>query len=420
MSLIETLLILLILSRILGEIAERYGQPGMLGEVAAGVLVGPSVLNLAHYTPEIKAIADLGVLLLVFLTGMEMDLGALWKSVRGRGSWVSAAGFLTPLLLGIATGLVFGLDRTRTIFIGLCVAITALPVSARILIDLGKLQTEIGQKIISAAVSNDVASLLVLGVILNVKSGTGSARSLFESVGFALAKAVVFMAAILLVARLIRRYTPRQLLRSPRPIDRLVVKLKGKESMFAIVFLFVVAFASFSEFLGLDFIVGAFFGAMLLTNAFLGPANFEEVRKTASNLTMGFLGPIFFAAIGLEFNAAALKDWRLVAAILAVALAGKILGGYWGGRMAGMTNEESWALGIGLNGRGIMEIVIANIALAQGFIGNQLFTILVFMAVVTTFMTPFLLKGAYARLPQQATKPVGAAAGLGREKESAS
>lgn len=405
MSLIETLLLLLILSRILGEIAERYGQPGMLGEIAAGVLLGPSVLHLVRYTPEIRALADLGVLLLVFLTGMEMDLGALWKSVRGRGAWVSAAGFVIPLLLGMVTAFVFGLDRTRTIFVGLCIAITALPVSARILIDLGKLQTEIGQKIITAAVSNDVASLLVLGVILDVKGETGPARGLFLSLGLALLKAIVFMAAILLVSRLLRRYTPRQLLRSPRPIDRWVAKLKGKEPLFAVAFLFVVAFASFAEFLGLDFIVGAFFGAMLLTNAFLGPANFEEVRKTASNLTLGFLGPIFFAAIGLEFDSSALRDWPLVIAILLTAFAGKIFGGYLGGRLARMTDAESWALGVGLNGRGIMELVIANVALAQGFIGKQLFTILVLMAVVTTFVTPFLLKNAYARLPEQAPSP---------------
>jgi Kef-type K+ transport system membrane component KefB len=404
MSLIETLLVLLILSRTLGEIAERYGQSGMLGEIAAGVLVGPSVLNLVHYTPEIRAIADLGVLLLVFLTGMEMDLDALWKSVRGRGSWVSAAGFVVPLLLGVGAGFLFGLDRTRTIFVGLCIAITALPVSARILMDMGKLQTEIGQKIISAAVSNDVASLLALGIILNVKGGTGSARSLFESLGLALVKAIIFMAAILVASRLIRRYTRKHflLLRSPHPFDRLVAKLKGKESMFAIVFLFVIAFASFSEFLGLDFIVGAFFGSMLLTYTVLGPANFEEVRKTASNVAMGFLGPIFFAAIGLEFNGPALRDWQLVAVVLLIAFAGKIVGGYLGGRLAGMTGDESWALGIGLNGRGIMELVIANIALSKGFIGNQLFTILVLMAVVTTFVTPFLLKRAFDRLPEAA------------------
>jgi Na+:H+ antiporter len=397
-SLIEALLILLFLSRILGEIAERYGQSAMLAEIAAGVLVGPSVLNLVHYTPEIRAIADLGVLLLVFLTGMEMELGALWRSFRGRGSWVSVAGFVVPLLLGIGVGLVFGLGWTRTIFVGLCIAITALPVSVRILVDMGKLQTGIGQKIVSAAVANDVASLLVLGVILDVKGG-GTTQGLFGSLGLALGKTVIFMGAILLASRLIRRYTPKPFLRSAPPVERLVAKLKGKESMFAVAFLFVVAFAGFAEFLGLDFIVGAFFGSVLLTNAVLGRTNFEEVQKTASNVTMGFLGPIFFAAIGLQFDSSSLRDWKLVVAVLLVAFGGKILGGYLGGRLAGMTREESRALGVGLNGRGVMELVIANIGLSNGFIGQQLFTILVLMAVATTFLTPFLLKRAYGPLP---------------------
>ena len=403
MSLIEALLILLFLSRILGEIAERYGQSAMLAEILAGVLVGPSLLNYVHFTPEIKAIADLGVLLLVFLTGMEMDLEGLWRAFRGRGAWVSLAGFVVPLALGIGVGLGFGLGNTRTIFVGLCIAITALPVSVRILMDMGKLQTEIGQKIVSAAVANDVASLLALGVILDVK-GVGTEKSLFTSIGLALAKVVIFMGAILVASRLIRRYTPK-LRRARPPMERLVARLKGKESMFAMAFLFVVAFAGLAEFLGLDFIVGAFFGAVLLTNAVLGRANFEEVHKTASNVTMGFLGPIFFAAIGLQFDASSLRDWKLVVAVLVVAFGGKILGGYWGGHMAGMGREESWALGIGLNGRGVMELVIANIGLANGFIGPQLFTILVLMAVVTTFLTPFLLKGAYRRIPVPAESP---------------
>ncbi len=414
MSLIEALLVLLFLSRILGEIAERYGQSAMVAEIAAGILVGPSVLNVVHFTPEIKGLADLGVLLLVFLTGMEMDLGGLWRAFRGRGSWVSGAGFLIPLILGMGVGLAFGLNWTQTIFMGLCIAITALPVSVRILMDIGKLQTGVGQKIIAAAVANDVASLLALGVILNVK-GIGIRLSLFASLGMALAKIVIFMGAILLASHLIRRYTPKPFLRSAHPMERFVAKLRGKEPMFAMAFLFVVAFAGFAEFLGLDFIIGAFFGSVLLTNAVLGRANFEEVRKTASNVTMGFLGPIFFAAIGLQFDSSSLRSWNLAVAVLLTAFAGKILGGYLGGRLAGMTNEESWALGIGLNGRGVMELVIASIALADGFIGKRLFTMLVLMAVVTTLFTPFLLKRAYARLEASETSDLAIASQAARE-----
>ncbi|MFI5127595.1 MAG: cation:proton antiporter, partial [Candidatus Acidiferrales bacterium] len=377
MPLIESLLLLLIVSRMIGEIVERFGQPAMIGEIAAGILLGPSVLKLVHFTPEIKALADLGVLLLVFLAGMEMDLDVLWKSFRGRGALVGLAGFLVPLTLGIGVGIAFGMDRTREIFVGLCIAITALPVSVRILMDLGKLQTDIGQKIIAAAVMNDVISLLMLGVIVDVKGAGPVSRSLLVSLGLALLKAIVFMGGFVAVSRLIKRHSGKRFLRSRNLVDRLVVHLKGKESLFAVVFLFVMAFAAFSQILGLDFVVGAFFGSMLLSYAVLGRANFEEVQKTASNVTMGFLGPIFFAAIGLEFDASSLRNWKLVVAVLVAAFVSKIFGGYLGGRMAKMSSNESWALGIGLNGRGIMELVIANIALAKGFIDQQLFTVLI-------------------------------------------
>jgi Kef-type K+ transport system membrane component KefB len=403
MPLIETLLLLLVLSRVLGEIVARFGQPAMIGEIAAGVLLGPSVLNYVHFTPEIRAIADLGVLLLAFMFGMEMDMEALWASFRGRGAWVSVMGFVLPLGFGILLGQIFGLDTTRSLFIGLCVAITALPVSIRILMDLGKLHTDVGQRIISAAVANDVAALLALGIILDVKSGA-QANILF-SMGWAFRKAILFMAVIVIAARLAKRYTVGRFKRSRSALDRILTKIKGRESIFAVVLVFVIAFASFSEFLGLDFVVGAFFGSMLLSHQILGPTNFEEIQKTASNVTMGFLGPIFFAAIGLQFDVSGLRNWRLVFAILAISFAGKILGGFIGGKLAGMRNDESWALGIGLNGRGVMELVIANVALSNGFISQDLFTILVLMAVVTTFATPLLLKRAYNRMSLQAPKP---------------
>ncbi|HZT69689.1 MAG TPA: cation:proton antiporter [Terriglobia bacterium] len=406
MQLIEALLLLLLLSRTIGEVFEHYGQPAMLGEITAGVVLGPSLFGVVHFTDEIKALADLGVLLLVFLAGMEMNLETVWKSFRGRGAFVGIAGFIFPMLLGIGLGYLFQMGTTRAIFIGLCIAITALPVSVRILMDLGKIQTEIGQRIISAAVFNDVTSLLILGVILQIKGKGGGVGIVLASMGLALVKAVAFMVGVVLIARVIKRFSPQRFLWSRHPLDRLLIKLKGKESVFAVALLFVLAFASFSQALGLQFVVGAFFGSMLLTYEVLGREKFNEVQKTASDITMGFLGPIFFAAIGLQFDAASLRNWGLVVAILAAAFVGKIFGGYLGGRLAKLTKEESWALGIGLNGRGIMELVIANIALSNGFIGDRLFTILVLMAVVTTFVTPFLLRKAYIQLPAESSRPV--------------
>lgn len=400
MPFIEAILVLLFFSRILGEICERYGQPAMIGEIAAGILVGPSALNLIQPTSEIKAIADLGVLLLVFLAGMEMQFRDLWSSIRGSGAWVGIMGFFVPFALGSLTGLFYGYGPTRVTFLGLCIAVTALPVSIRILMDLQKLQTKIGQKIIAAAVSNDVASLLILGIILNMKHVAGNWESLLIALGVTAAKTILFMACVAIAWQLISFSTGRVPF-SRRILDWTLPRLRVKEPLFALVFLFVIAFASFSEALGLQFIIGAFFGSMLLSHRLLGKSNFEAVQKTANTVTMGFLGPIFFAAMGLDFNARSLSDWRLVLAVLIAAFAGKMLGGYWGGRMAKLSREESWTLGIGLNGRGIMELVIANIALAGGFIDTTMFSVLVLMAVTTTFVTPILLKRSYQRVPQE-------------------
>ena len=394
MPLIESLLLLLVVSRIAGEIAERYGQPAMLGEIAAGVLLGPSIFNYLHVTPDIKTIAELGVLLLVFHAGLEMDLHGLKKAFEGRGAWVGIMAFLTPLVLGGLLGFAFGFDHLRIIFVSLCIAITALPVSVRILMDLGRLQTDVGEKIIAAAILNDIAALLVLGVILDLQTGDGGWQKFLLVASWSLLKAALFIAGVVLAARLIR-YSTGRIAVSKKLLGLLLVWLKGKEALFAIVLLFVLIFASLSDLIGLHFIVGAFFGAMILGQESVGRANYEAIEKIASSITMGFLGPIFFASIGLEFKMTSLANWPLVLAILTAAFAGKLLGGYWGGRLARLSKAESWALGCGLNGRGIMELVIANIALTKGFITEELFSMLVLMGTVTTMATPFLLRKAF-------------------------
>ena len=143
------LLLLLVLARALGEIFERFKQPAMIGEILAGVILGPSVLNFIHRTEDLKVISDLGVFLLVILAGLEIQFDDILKSLRGRSFVISVLAFFLPIVCGFFVGKAFGQDVMTTVFIGLCVAITALPVSIRILMDLGKLNSTVGQKIVS-------------------------------------------------------------------------------------------------------------------------------------------------------------------------------------------------------------------------------------------------------------------------------
>jgi len=301
---------------------------------------------------------------------------------------------VVPFALGAGTGATLGLDAYRTIFVGLCIAITALPVSIRILMDLGRLQTTVGQRIIGAAIANDVIALLVLGVIVNANRTQAGWREVFVSAGMPAAKVVLFMAAVVLAGKAINKAAAMTHLDKLR--ESIGSRLRVKEPVFAATLLFVIVFAALAEALGLHFVVGAFFGSVLLSHELLGPAQFEQARKTASAVSMGFLAPLFFASIGLAFDPSGLSDVWLTIGVVVVAFVGKILSGRIGGWLAGMGPAESWALGMGLNGRGIMELVVARIGLSSGLIGSGLFSVLVLMGMVTTIATPTLLKRAFA------------------------
>ena len=400
MPFVVELLLLLLTARMFGEIMERFNQPAMIGEVLAGVILGPSLLGFAVFTNEIKVISDLGVFLLVILAGFEIDIEELRKSIRGRNAWIAIMGFIIPMFSGFVIGIIFELQIMLTVFLSLCISITALPVSIRILMDLGKLNTDIGQKIISAAIFNDVVALLILGVILDFKESSANIRELTFTIIFSVLKVLIFMFLMVGAYRLFNIAKEKVTFLNHK-FETFLIYLKGKESLFAMIMVFVLIFASLSELVGLHFVIGAFFGAILLPREMLGKENFEAVQKNTSSITMGFLAPIFFAAMGVEFNLLSINNVYLLLVVIAASFISKILGGYLGGKMAKLSNYKSFTLGVGLNARGIMELVIANIALQNGFIDIPLFSILVLMGIITTVVTPFLLKRSFSFIDKE-------------------
>ena len=394
------LLILLVISKVFGEIFERFKQPAMIGEIIAGIIVGPSLLNIIHRTEDIKVISELGIFLLVIIAGLEINFDDILKSLKGKNIIVSILAFFLPIFSGFAVGHFFGKEIMTTVFIGLCVAITALPVSIRILMDLGKINSYIGQKIISVAIFDDVLALTILGLILNIKDTDMEVGTIIKNASISLLKLSIFLTILSLTYFLIKKLSNRENYLE-RQLNKVLLLLKGKESLFAIFFVFVLLFATITESLGFHFIIGAFFAAMLINENLVGKKHLESFHNTTNGLAMGFLAPIFFAGIGLEFNISSIQNYGLLIAIIFVSYFSKIFGGFIGGKIIGLNNKTSLTLGLGLNARGIMELAIANIAYKAGLIDSEIFSMLVIMGVLTTLSTPIMLKRSFKSIENE-------------------
>lgn len=389
MPFLTALLILIVTARLLGQLFSRINQPAIIGEMLAGVILGPSLFNLISPTPALSGISEFAVFLIVLSAGLEMNFKEVIDSMRGKGVVIALLGFLLPLSGGILVGVGFGLDVSRTIFLGLCVSITALPVTISILQSFKLLDSNIARYSIATAIFNDIAALLVLGVILNLPE-----QKSYQAVGSAIFhaswKLILLIVLILAVSLLIKKAIEKGI-----HIDQLSEKLVhfiGNEALFGLLLLLVLVFGSVSTALGFHFVIGAFFGALLIDRTFFLPSRYKELELTLSSITGGFLAPVFFAYLGLEFKVQVIDSFWFVAVVLAVSIATKILAGWLGGRLIGLSKSDALGIGFILNGRGVMELVIASIAYERGFIGQDLFSVLVLMGVITTLITPLMFR----------------------------
>lgn len=387
--LLTHLLFLIVLARLLGALFERYKQPGIVGEMLAGVILGPAVLGLVHADEALHGISELAVFLVVLSAGLEMRFQDVVNSMKGKGLVVALIGFALPFGAGMAVGLVFGLDAMRSVFLALCISITALPVAVRMLESFGYLDTAIARYAISTAIINDVLALLMLGAILNLPPEP-TLEGVFVSVGETSLKLLVLAAVVILMSVLLNWMEKRGVNIQAFP-ERLVERF-GPEALFGVVVVFVLAFGSVSAVLGFHFVIGAFFGALLIDRKHFLADRYDDFNRTLGSVTNGFLAPVFFAYLGLELSFQDIDSPFLLVVVLIVSVASKIYSGVWGGRLVGLDRRESLGLGIMLNGRGVMELVVASIAYQKGFIDAGLFSILLIMGVVTTLITPILFR----------------------------
>ena len=389
------------LAVLLGRLATRLRLPAVVGELAAGVLLGPSVL--AHALPGVSAwlfppepgqqhlldaIGTVGVLLLVGVTGMHVDLGLLRR--QGTAAVLVGGGALVvPLAAGFGLGLVLpspvgGAPRTLfALFLGVAMAVSAIPVIAKILLELRLLHRGIGQLVMSAAALDDIAGWLLLSLVAAGASGGLRAARVAWSVAVLLG-----VAGLALVAgRPLVRVALRLAARSPDP---------GVST--ATVTVLVLLCAAGTHALGLEPILGAFLcGLLVSASGRVDPGWLAPLRT----MVTAVLAPVFFATAGLRMDLTALVHPVVLgaaAAVLLVAVLGKFVGAYAGARAARRSRWEALALGSALNARGVVEVIVATVGLRLGILGPAGYTVIVLVAVVTSMMAGPILRYAAGRI----------------------
>jgi Kef-type K+ transport system membrane component KefB len=405
MEILYILLVLLLVTRGFGELAVRLGQPALVGELTSGIAIGAIVAQYAAAFPILSslkenevflAIADLGVFFLMLYGGIEMRPRELARGLT-TSFIIATCGLLLPLAIGFGIGWWFlpGSDYkiAQSLFIGTALAVTAVPVAIRVLMDLGKLESRAGRIIISAAVFDDVLSLVVLAVLTAVvRTGQLPQYAGLLALG---GKVLFFFAATFVLAHFV----------FPR-IGKLINRFHADELELSVLLIVAMSFAWLAEALELHFILGAFMAGLFFGRQAVGKKTYDDVRTKVSGITSGFLAPIFFASIGIHMDVSAvLTVPTFVALLVFVAFASKLVGAGLPAFWLGLSRIEAVAVGIGMSARGAVELIIADIALRAGLFEHpqptppivaNLFSAVVVVAVVSTVAIPIELRQVFA------------------------
>src|SRR6478609_4735801 len=387
--------VIIVAARLIGVLARRLGQPAVIAEVIAGILLGPSLFGrVAPSTfrglfpqtslPGLSLLSQVGLVFFMFLIGLELDP----KLLRGRGKSsfaISAAGICVPVGLGALLALqIFeaqaevGVPRISfVLFMGIAMSITAFPVLARILAERNLIRTKLGAIALACAAADDVTAWCLLAWVVSVVHAKGASAALVTTL-----EALAFAGGMLLLvrpllARLGKRITTRENL---------------TQNVVAFTFVLLLSSALVSDLIGIHALFGAFlFGTIMPRRGDYAHALAERLE----DFVVVALLPLFFAYSGLRTELGLLEsssDWLLCLSLIAVACIGKFGGSFCVARLTGMSTRDSAALGVLMNTRGLMELIVLNIGLDLGVISPKIFTMMVIMALVTTIMTTPLLQ----------------------------
>ncbi|HXR78203.1 MAG TPA: cation:proton antiporter [Bryobacteraceae bacterium] len=374
------LLLVFGVAKLLGELMERLGQPGIVGEILAGVVLGPSILGWVQPDQVLAALSELGVMFLLFVVGLEVKSSELLR-VGGTAMLVATLGVVLPFGVGYAIMAAIHASWVEALFVGAAMVATSVGITAQVLAAKGLLQERASKVILAAAVIDDVLGLLVLAFVSSVAKGDVNVASLVTT---------FVMAAAFTV--LIAKYGSHAL---GRVIPRVEQKLTSTEAQFNLALLLLFSLSVLAVWLGVAAIVGAFLAGMALS---------ETVNRRVHDLAQGInelLVPFFLAGIGIHLNisvfGSAATLWLSVGVLIA-AIVTKLIGCGVGAWRLG--RADMLRVGVGMIPRGEVGMVVAQIGLGMGVITESVYAVVVFMTVATTLVAPPMLKFAYRKSPR--------------------
>ncbi len=393
---------IIIAAKLAGALTARIGLPLVLGELLAGVILGPTLLNiwgLSWFQPAqgsvsvavvFKVIAGIGVVLLMFMAGLETDV-AMMRSAVAPAFWAATGGVILPMLGGCLLSRKFGFTWPEAIFIGTILTATSVTITAQTLINLQQLRSKAGSTILGAAVIDDVLGLIVLSLViaLTPQITSGSALS-WSALSLTLGKMAVCLVTLLWCGPYLTRWIFRQ-----------AAKLHGhhKEVAAALILAFLFAFDA-ERLGGMAAITGAYLAGLFVA----ATPDHEKVAQEIRPMINSLFGPIFFASIGLEVNARHLAGGVVFfVLLLLIAIAGKIVGCGAGALACRFTRRESLIVGVGMIPRGEVGLITASLGFAAGLVASNVYAQVVVLVLMTTLITPVLLRFAFPSHPIEST-----------------
>lgn len=392
LQLIFLLAVILLAAKLAGYLGTRLGQPSVLGELLVGVLLGPSLLNLLHLPfldgeilgETITEFAELGVLLLMFIAGLELHLDELRHTGR-VAALAGALGVFVPVGMGWGLGVVGGLETNSALFLGLILAATSVSISAQTLMEMRVLRSRVGLSLLGAAVFDDILVILLLSLFLAFLSGGGSLLGLL----WVVARMLIFLAGSVALG-----------LWGLPWLSKRVAALPVSQGVLTLALVVMMIYGLAAELVGgMAAITGAFIAGLMFARC---PEK-ERIEPGVVALAYSLFVPVFFVNIGLAVDVRGLPPtllW-LTLGMIVVALASKLLGGGVGARLAGFSWRESVQLGAGMISRGEVGLIVASVGINAGLIAPEIFTTVVATVLVSTLVTPPILRALF-RPPKEA------------------